>query len=200
MDNKTLLKACDIINETSIKHNLILEFGTYTGNTLRQLRKMFSPERYTLVGLDSLQGLPEDWLDGDGKLVGRGWTGRFGEGATMEWYNDISDLQFYEGFFCDTVPSLVDHFKNTPAALVHIDCDLYSSTNDILYPLYENGIITSGTVLVFDEWYYNHLNIPTNCQHEQKAFFEWVGKYPNIKYKIEEEVEDERRIIGIIEV
>ena len=53
MDNKTLLKAYDIINETNIKHNLILEFGTYKGNTLRQLRKMFSSEKYTLIGLDS---------------------------------------------------------------------------------------------------------------------------------------------------
>ena len=65
------------------------------------------------------------------KLVGSGRKGRFGEGATRRWYDGIDNLKFYEGFFKDSIKPFLRDYMDCPAALVHIDCDLYSSTNDV---------------------------------------------------------------------
>lgn len=50
--------------------------------------------------------------------------------------------------------------------------------------------------IVFDEWYYNQVDIAEHRQHEQKAFYEWVRDY-NINYEILDEIERERRIVII---
>ena len=60
-----------------------------------------------------------------------------------------------------------------PIALLHVDCDLYSSTKDVLYSL--NDYIKENTIIVFDEWYYN--NNPKYNDHEQKCFYEWVKDF-----------------------
>jgi len=54
------------------------------------------------------------------------------------------------------------------AALVHIDCDLYSSTRTVFEHIGDR--IVSGTILVFDE-YFNYVNWRA---HEHKAFQELV--------------------------
>ena len=69
----------------------------------------------------------------------------------------------------------------------------------ILYKnfLYElNKYIVPGTIIVFDEWYYNHKDIEANRQHEQKAFYEWV-KDKNREFIAYPEIEEERKIIKI---
>jgi hypothetical protein len=57
-----------------------------------------------------------------------------------------------------------------------------------------NDCIVKDTIIVFDEWYYNCVNIEENRQHEQRAFFDWVAKYGR-HYWIRSHVEDERIII-----
>jgi hypothetical protein len=51
-----------------------------------------------------------------------------------------------------------------PAAFIHIDCDLYSSTKAVLSGLSHR--IVPGTVIVFDEYF----NYPNWQQHEFRAF------------------------------
>ena len=196
--NHTLIEARKMVNPNNQEFNLVVEFGSYMGSTLRQLRELFPHPDYTLIGCDSLQGLPEDWRDGEGKLVGSGRKGRFGEGATRRWYDGIDNLKFYEGFFKDSIKPFLRDYMDCPAALVHIDCDLYSSTNDVLYPLWDYGVIVPGTILVFDEWYYNHENVEKNTVHEKKAFYEWVESNPEMRYQLVDMVEDERRIVKIL--
>ena len=57
-----------------------------------------------------------------------------------------------------------------PIALLHIDCDLYSSTDYVLSTL--KPAIRSGTVIVFDEYF----NYPGWKQHEHKAFEEFISR------------------------
>ena len=38
-----------------------------------------------------------------------------------------------------------------------------------------NDYIVPGTIIVFDEWIYNHR--PEYIDHEQKAFYEWVKDF-----------------------
>ena len=52
--------------------------------------------------------------------------------------------------------------------MIHIDCDLYSSTRTVLTLL--RGRMVPGTLLVFDELF----NYPGYEQHEIKAFYEFL--------------------------
>ena len=132
-----------------------------------------------------VEGLPEKWRDGFEKGV-------FNRNGILPYVN--SNVELIKGWFNET---LVDFIKiqNKKISFIHIDCDLYSSTIDVLYGLRE--YILPGTILVFDEWYYNHKDIPENRQHEQKAFYEWVNEF-SIEYVEYDEVEEERKIIKIV--
>ena len=61
------------------------------------------------------------------------------------------------------------HIKNQPIALLHVDCDLYSSTVTVLNTLKDN--IVPGTVIIFDEF----LNYPGYEQDEFRAWHEFVS-------------------------
>ena len=63
-----------------------------------------------------------------------------------------------------------------PVALLHVDCDLYSSTVTILDNLHKQ--IVPGTVIVFDEY----INYPGWQLDEFKAWQEYVKKH-NIRYE-----------------
>jgi hypothetical protein len=178
--NKTLDAAIKLI-DANFTH--VLEFGVNSGKTIKQLRNSL-PEQYKLFGFDSFEGLPEDWS---------GTWAKKGDMSCKGIIPNIDNVTFYKGWFIDTIPMYKQIAE--PFALLHVDCDLYSSTNDILYGLKE--FIVTGTVIVFDEWYYNHKNVTKNRLHEQKAFFEWVEKF-NINFEEHPEIENERKIIKIL--
>ena len=50
---------------------------------------------------------------------------------------------------------------NCKAAIVHLDCDLYISTKQVLDGLDRHGVMQDGTVLMFDDW---------NCHRANPAF------------------------------
>ena len=60
-------------------------------------------------------------------------------------------------------------------AFLHIDCDLYSSTQTIFNLLSDR--IVPGTVILFDEYF----NFPNWENHEFKAFQEFVAE-KGVKY------------------
>jgi hypothetical protein len=162
----------------------VCEFGVHYGRTIRQLRQFYSVESTPLIyGFDSFLGLPEDWT---GTTMGKGMF------STDGIVPKIDNVVFYKGWFADTIP---EYLKTAnPIKLCHIDCDLYSSTKDILYNL--NHLIQPGTVLCFDEWYYNGFDIVENRQHEQKCFNEWITDN-NRRYIVFKEIEVERKIVII---
>lgn len=57
------------------------------------------------------------------------------------------------------------------AAVVHIDCDLYSSTKVVLD--FIEDIIDVGTVLMFDDWYHRGFGPEPERHGGAKAFGEW---------------------------
>jgi hypothetical protein len=184
--NRTLKHAVELVKaysergEVDYKH--VLEFGVYKGGTLTQLRNDLD-DSYELFGFDSFEGLPEDWTGTNCKKGGL---------STEGFIPTIQGVKMFPGWFTETIPEYVKE-KQT-FALLHCDADLYSSTIDILYKL--NDCIKPGTIIVFDEWYYNHKDTEANRQHEQKAFYEWVADN-NREYEIQPEIEDERRIVII---
>jgi len=61
-----------------------------------------------------------------------------------------------------------------PVSFLHVDCDIYSSTKDVLNPLADSHV--PGTIIQFDDffWYQGYQN------HESKALNEFMLEF-NIK-------------------
>lgn len=187
------------MNQSSLQHGLtlinneykhVLEFGVCRGGTIRIIRNTLD-QSFSIFGFDSFVGLPEPWIDKDGKLVHH--PKYF---STQGVIPNVDDVKFYIGWFSDT---LLDYLVIAqPIALLHIDCDLYSSSREILLTL--NNYIVKGTVIVFDEWFYKH--DPKYDDHEKKAFNEWVlafgRKYQTIPFVDKTTSGEERKIIYVL--
>jgi len=176
---------------TSPKYKHILEFGVYEGKTIQILRNCFGSD-YSVFGFDSFEGLPEDWISEDGTIAGGGLCKK-NFFSTNGKEPQIKGINFYKGFFEDTIKEYIKIAE--PICLLHIDCDLYSSTKTVLYGL--KDYIVSGTIIVFDEWIYNE-NTKYN-DHEQKCFYEWVKDFNRLYELIPRKYEyTEQQIVKIL--
>ena len=151
---------------------LWLEFGAGTGTTARVLaavRERCPPGPAgsappQVITFDSWAGLPEDWRPGfpAGSLA-------MPPPAGMP-----PSVAVVTGLFADTLPAVLAAHPGAAVDLAHIDCDVYSSTRDVLNLLTPR--LTRGSVLVFDEllWY-------AGCEdHEAKALYEWLQANPGL--------------------
>jgi hypothetical protein len=145
-------------------NGLVLEFGVYTGKSLRAIARRCSQEVH---GFDSFEGLPEDWsyFQKQGRFSLNGKAPQF----------DEPNIRLHPGYFEQTLPRFLNEHSG-PARFIHVDCDLYTSTRTVLQLLAPR--IVSGTVILFDEY----LNYPGWQQHEYKAFQEFVAQ-AGIKYR-----------------
>ena len=111
---------------------------------------------------DSFEGFPESTkqVDLDSPHV---LSGAWGEGTAKglsekellslcSIFLDRERIQIYPGWYKDTLSTIS---KETKLAFVHIDCDLYESTIDVLNHLFSNNIVSQGAVLLFDNWFCN---------------------------------------------
>jgi hypothetical protein len=147
-----------------LKNGLILEFGVATGRTLNQFARWL-PDKI-IHGFDGFQGLPEDWTS----RMRQGFFAR----DSLPRVRDNCCL--HVGWFDQTLPKFRAHQSDTPIALLHVDCDLYSSTVTILTELRDN--IVPGTVIIFDEY----INYPGWELDEFRAWQEHVSAY-GIRYE-----------------
>jgi hypothetical protein len=188
------------MTQSSIQHGLaiidngckhVLEFGVCRGGTIRTIRQALD-DSFEVFGFDSFVGLPEAWVDRDGIVV-----------VPPEYFStngvvpNVPGVKFYAGWFKDTLPDYLKIAK--PIALLHIDSDLYSSAKEVLWGL--NDYIVKGTIIVFDEWFYNH--DARYDDHEQRAFYEWMiafnRKYEFVNFADETTSGEERKIVRIWE-
>ncbi|WUT94680.1 O-methyltransferase [Mycobacterium phage Suarez] len=132
---------------------LALEFGVGKGESTRILA-----ENMAVIGFDSFEGLPEDWRP------------EFPKGSFRFDMPDIPEASFHVGWFEDTLPEAMSELERWPIGLVHIDCDLYSSTKTVLDHI--GHLLTPGVYIVFDEWHSYE-----GCeQHEQRAWREFAER------------------------
>ena len=154
------------------KEGLLLEFGVYRGKTLTQICDYW-PNR-AVYGFDSFVGLPEDWfIDGEAGITLR--ANKF-DLSNEEPIDYPVNSVLVRGWFEDSIePWLEKHAGNV--ALLHIDCDLYSSTKTVLSLM--NSRIVPGTVIVFDEFYPWEHSTPYSewVNHEYLALKEWVEEH-----------------------
>lgn len=149
----------DVLRKVLTQHTpagWAIEFGVFSGYSLRIIK-----QHMPVIGLDSFEGLPEHWREG------------FPAGA-FAYEEDqlppyVNNAMIIPGLFEDTLPML--HDRGLPdLGLVHIDCDLYSSTVTAL-----DGVlpyISVGTYIVFDEYHgYDGWE-----DHEHKAWIEFCDR------------------------
>ncbi len=136
-----------------------LEFGVFTGGTIRYLAGLKRNQHFD--GFDSFEGLPEAW--GGFNLAANA----FSRGGKMP--RVPANVSLHKGWFSATVPAWTAGHGG-PIAFVHIDCDLYSSTVEVLDGL--RAQFQAGTVIVFDEYF----NYPNWEQGEVKAWHEFAAR------------------------
>ena len=151
------------LTETKIEGHY-LEFGVYTGGTIRFIASRLG--KRVIDGFDSFEGLPEAW---GGFHLGRS---AFDVRGKLPRVPD--NVRLHRGWVEESLPPWLKD-NNGPVAFLHIDCDLYSSTQTI-FNLSSDRIVP-GTVILFDEYF----NFPNWENHEFKAFKEFVDK-KTIKY------------------
>ncbi|KAL7529836.1 hypothetical protein ACHAXR_003185 [Thalassiosira sp. AJA248-18] len=151
----------------SIKNGFWAEFGVFKGTTLRLAQDGLSNETTfggPIAGFDSFQGLPEKWRAGFKK-------GQFGNNPNL--YAEVRDslspqVELYKGWFQNTIPIFRTKHSGVPAALIHHDGDLFSSTTITLQLL--NDCIKPGTHMIFDEL----IGYPEFDNHEILALWLWM--------------------------
>lgn len=136
---------------------IIAEFGVYKGGTIRYMANRLKNRKFH--GFDSFEGLPEAWSGFDLAKGAFDMDGRLPQVP--------ANVELHRGFFDTSLPA----WKNThpdAIAMMHVDCDLYSSTKTILDILGDR--LQVGSIVLFDEYF----NYPGWQRHEFKAWQEYV--------------------------
>lgn len=153
-------RPCDVLARAlaaAPDAGLTLECGVYFGRSLRIIAER-SPGR--VHGFDSFQGLPEAWNANEG-------AGAYSTGGRMPQV--AANVELHAGWFEQTLPAFFAAHAG-PVRLLHVDCDLYSSTCTVLAAA--GPRLVPGSVLVFDDM----LGYPGFEQHELRAFEEHVRR------------------------
>ena len=123
---------------------------------------------------DSFQGLPQlskaDQSSTDFKAGMYQYEGSsFLRNLSLAGVN-TNKVKTIPGWFKDTLTEkLLEEQQLKKAAIIWIDCDLYSSTREVL--AFVTPLLQEGTILIFDDWFAYKGN-----PHKggQKAFHEWI--------------------------
>ena len=155
----------------------IAEFGCYQGRSAQVLAKalhdyslayyandeinQISPRHLYLF--DSFQGFPEvdNPVDSASPHLTKGiWMAGMARGDSPQelgkrcaQHLEGRRIKIFCGWFKDTMPLLADDIR---FALLHMDCDYYQSTFDVLLPLFQRELISDGATILFDDWYCNN--------------------------------------------
>jgi O-methyltransferase len=159
------------------------EFGCHKARTMRLAWETLHPlYDWTFVAFDSFEGLPEMdaadstpmWTKGDLKT------------SETDFVNLVTQhgmprerLKTVKGFYNESLtPALRDELLPRKAAVVYIDCDLYSSTVCALN--FSKEFFQKGTVLVFDDWFCFHGD---PAKGERRAFAEFRERNPELIFE-----------------
>lgn len=132
-----------------------LEFGCHKGRTMahcwRHTRHNFD---LTYCGFDSFEGLPSP----EGIDAHAGWSeGSFALGeaefiaAISATGMPLERLRTIKGFYDESLTTeLASELLPRKAAIIYVDCDLYSSTVPVL--AFARSFLQIGTLIAFDDW------------------------------------------------
>lgn len=189
-----LCVAMDYIFASGVPGDII-EFGCYRGASTEILARAFavmegqyraSDVRHEigprkLWVFDSFEGFPEATYPADiaaPHIKAGAWRAGDPKGGTPESvkarctkYLSPERVNVVEGWYKDTLLQIP---KETKFALVHIDCDYYESTSQVLEYLFATTAISDGCTILFDDWWCNR---GSPLYGEQRAWREATYKY-----------------------
>jgi hypothetical protein len=158
------------------------EFGCNEANTFRMAYDYFKFFNLTYVAFDSFKGLPKiEEIDKveifqEGKLA---FSKKEFERICKKKGIDDDKLIIIEGFYENSLnKELVNRLSLKKAAVIYIDCDLYTSTVPVLNFIV--NFLQPGTLIFFDDW---------NCFYgdpdrgQKKAFDKFKLKNPNLVFE-----------------
>jgi hypothetical protein len=176
-------RAMDYIASSGI-HGDYLEFGVWRGRSFAAacyLARKRGQGQMNFYAFDSFEGLPKNSeVDATGEQA-------FNAGeyscCESEFLNNIrrtgADMRrviTVPGWYSESLrpenPRLVNLKE---AAVVWIDCDLYSSCVQVLDFL--TNFVQYGTLICFDDWFRFKAD---PCAGEQRAFREWLAANPHL--------------------
>ena len=164
------------INNLIKQDGIVMEFGVWKGKSINCIADALPDEK--IYGFDSFEGLPEDWYKKEEHKTGeesnkhvKGWF------ALDNLPSVRSNVELVKGFYDVSLVPWLGKNNVESIKLLHIDCDLYSSTAFVLDTL--NKFIVPGTIIIFDELYpfIGEENYPLWHEGEWKALVEWMKKY-----------------------
>jgi hypothetical protein len=144
----------------------VAEFGVASGVSFLSFARCLEihergydhKERRRLHGFDSFDGLPELAAQDRSPQVKNGEMRRGGfhvpneYAGLFEYVRNNPHCTLHQGWFEDTIPRFLDDHPHVAFALVHVDCDLYESTREVLARVWEH--VSPGGTLVFDELFH----------------------------------------------
>jgi hypothetical protein len=142
-----------------------LEFGVFEGASIRFWSSLNQNPESRFYGFDSFEGLPEDWHAGKRK-------GAFSTGGKLP---DIADprVRFVAGWFQTSLRGFMELYHPQRQLVIHVDCDIYSSTLYCLTTL--DPLLKPGTLIVFDDFF--------DALHVYRALSDYCSAYLR-QYKI----------------
>ncbi len=162
----------------------IAEFGTGWGHSafiIATALAYFAWKKPNFYLFDSFEGLPaiESPVDRDcPSVVERVWTPGSCKVLSQQELIKLcakrlppNRIKVHAGWFRDTLTHLPD---DTLYAMLHIDCDLYQSTIDVLDVCFSRGFISEGAIIFFDDWNTNRASTKFG---ERRAWQKMVEKY-----------------------
>jgi O-methyltransferase len=159
------------------------EFGCHKARTMRLAWDEFhSLYDWTYVAFDSFEGLPEMdeidrmpiWKKGDLKTTESSFIN-----TVVKHGMPREKLKTIKGFYDESLTErLKEELAPAKAAVIYIDCDLYSSTSTALR--FCKGFLQRGTVLVFDDWFC-FCGDPE--RGERRAFQEFLDENPELRFQ-----------------
>ncbi len=155
----------------SVYEEQMRESGGRSKEAALEVRRIWSDMRF--FAFDSFQGLPEiTGLDVEGNdFEEGGWSSdeEVFRSNLAKSHFPMDKLVTVPGWFEETcIEKTKEKHEMSKAAIIHIDCDLYSSSKTVLE--FVEDLLVDGTVLIFDDWY----NFKGNPNlGEQRAFNEW---------------------------
>jgi len=166
---------------------LFLEFGVMGGNSLLDFKDSYDEFDISgdFFGFDSFLGLPEEKLDKHSPWK----TGQFTtDGEISSALLSNPDINIIDGWFSDTLnDSLIPKFNGKKIGIAHIDCDIYTSTVEVLDFIIENDLLCDGSILLYDDWgAYRQGGLSEDYEYsvaEARAHKEMVEKY-NLNFEL----------------
>jgi len=188
-----------ILGVSTIYGNLtqgdIAEFGTQSGRTAEALAKsMINNQIYydkikmknnkNLHLFDSFSGLPKigKYDKSNLHVKNKSWSENSLRGITASELKSIikkhlheKNIFIYEGYFKNSLKKIK---PSTKFSLIHLDCDLYESSYDVLDYLFKNKHINEGCLLFLDDFNLSQ----ANKHHGMQAAFNEISKKHGVDY------------------